>query len=176
MKKVFLWEYLQKGCKLHFNNNLVVHYIVNPSPLGWIVINLLTICLICYIFPLKNSLKHKKLFSLKANVNSKNSRIIKYTGIAAFLGGLIGIWYNFEGFYQLLFFFELENENLKTLWSLQVSVSSVITGMLLLLIYVINLAMVCENGIYIVSKFNLFYMYFIKREDLEIVKIEKMKF
>ncbi|EAI0512312.1 hypothetical protein E0194_05290, partial [Campylobacter jejuni] len=34
----------------------------------------------------------------------------------------------------------------------------------------------CENGIYIVSKFNLFYMYFIKREDLEIVKIEKMKF
>lgn len=92
------------------------------------------------------------------------------------MGGLIGIWYNFEGFYQLLFFFELENENLKTLWSLQVSVSSVITGMLLLLIYVINLAMVCENGIYIVSKFNLFYMYFIKREDLEIVKIEKMKF
>lgn len=72
------------------------------------------------------------------------------------MGGLIGIWYNFEGFYQLLFFFELENENLKTLWSLQVSVSSVITGMLLLLIYVINLAMVCENGIYIVSKFNLF--------------------
>nr|WP_139897930.1 AMP-binding protein [Campylobacter jejuni] len=63
-----------------------------------------------------------------------------------------------------------------SLWSLQVSVSSVITGMLLLLIYVINLAMVCENGIYIVSKFNLFYMYFIKREDLEIVKIEKMKF
>lgn len=40
----------------------------------------------------------------------------------------------------------------------------------------LNLAMVCENGIYIVSKFNLFYMYFIKREDLEIVKIEKMKF
>lgn len=39
-----------------------------------------------------------------------------------------------------------------------------------------NLAIVCENGIYIVSKFNLFYMYFIKREDLEIVKIEKMKF
>ncbi|EOI0269038.1 hypothetical protein ACMF4L_001527, partial [Campylobacter jejuni] len=31
---------MQKGCKLHFNNNLVVHYIVNPSPLGWIVINL----------------------------------------------------------------------------------------------------------------------------------------
>lgn len=121
---------------------------VNPSPLGWIVINLLTICLICYIFPLKNSLKHEKLFSLKANANSKNSRIVKYTGIATFLGGLIGIWYNFEGFYQLPFFFELENENLKTLWNLQISVSSVITGMLLLSMHVINLVVVCENGIY----------------------------
>lgn len=158
---------------MSYKHSFIAEYVVNPSPLEWIVINLLTIYLTCYAFPLKNSLQHKMLFKLKANSNSKSGKLVKYAGIAVFFGGLIGIWRNFEGFYQLPFFFELENENLKALWSLQISVFSMIMGIFLLLFSVANFIVVCEEGIYIQATYNFFYKKFIKREDLEIFEEKK---
>lgn len=158
---------------MSFEHSFIAEYVANPSPLGWIIMNLLTIYLIYYTLPLKNSLKHKMLFKVKMNPNSKSGKLVKYTGIAIFFGGLIGIWRNFEGFYQLPFFFELENENLKALWSLQISVLSMIMGIFLLLFSVANLMVVCEDGIYIITKHNLFYKIYIKREDLEIFEEKK---
>ena len=67
----------------------------------------------CYMFALKNSLKHEFLVGFKVNSNSNVSKFEKYIKYRLFFNGLIGIWCNFEGF--SLPFFKLENKNLKTL-------------------------------------------------------------
>ncbi|MFB1640040.1 hypothetical protein ABZN45_05605 [Campylobacter sp. MRC_CM3] len=46
--------------------------------LEWIVINLASVYLMCYMFALKNSLKHEFLVGLKVNSNSNVSKFEKY--------------------------------------------------------------------------------------------------
>ncbi|TEY04661.1 hypothetical protein ELQ16_00545 [Campylobacter sp. US33a] len=127
---------------------------------------------------MKNKIKHKILFKIKVKMkrSSKALSLIMFVTPLLCGGSIFVIWHYFDAIYKLPYFFELENENLQDLWKLNMGFLNLFCSIAItLMFFCINIIIVCEDGIYIITKYNLFYKTYIKREDLELFEVEKMK-